>query len=309
MLAILQIRKYFPETPEEEYMQLGFVGLGRMGQAMVPRLLAAGYPVTVWNRTPERAAPLLEYGATLVDSPAALAADTDITLSILTDDRAVEDVYTELLSGDISGKLFIEMSTIRPATIEKLAAALAAKGADLLDAPVSGTVGPAREGRLIALVGGEHTALERARPVLDTLCRRIEHLGPNGSGTMMKLVLNMPMAIYWQGLSEALAMGKQSGLDLAQMLDLIADSPAGIGALRAKIPAILENPAEVAFDVTGVRKDLLAMTATAHLHGVPAPAGSAALAVFAAATAADWGKRDLAQLIPYYLDLVEQSTR
>ncbi len=290
-------------------MQLGFIGLGRMGQAMIPRLLAAGYPITVWNRTAERAAPLVERGATAAASPAAVAAGADITLSILSDDRAVEEVYTGLLEADISGKLFIEMSTIRPATIEKLAAALAAKGAELLDAPVSGTVGPAREGQLIALVGGERAALERARPVLATLCRRIEHLGPNGSGTMMKLVLNMPMAIYWQGLSEALAMGQQAGLDLGQMLDLIADSPAGIGALRARIPAILANPAEVAFDVTGVRKDLLAMTATAHLHGVPAPAGSAALAVFAAATAAGWGERDLAQLIPYYLDLVERSTQ
>ncbi len=290
-------------------MQLGFVGLGRMGQAMVPRLLDAGYPVTVWNRRTERAAPLVERGATLAPSTASLAAGADITLSILTDDRAVEEVYAGLLEADLSGKLFIEMSTIRPATIEKLAAALAAKGADLLDAPVSGTVAPAREGQLIALVGGESAVLERARPVLATLCRRIEHLGPNGSGTMMKLVLNMPMAIYWQGLAEALAMGKQAGLDLTQMLDLIADSPAGIGALRAKIPAILEDPAEVAFDVTGVRKDLLAMTATAHLHGVPAPAGSAALAAFAAATAAGWGDRDLARLIPYYLDLVERSTR
>lgn len=288
-------------------MQLGFVGLGRMGQAMVPRLLTAGYPVTVWNRTAERARPLVEAGAALAPSLAALAESADITLTILTDDEAVEEVYSGLLGGEIAGKLFIEMSTVRPATIEKLAAALAARSAELIDAPVSGTVAPARAGQLIALVGGSSAALERARPVLDVLCRRVEHLGPNGSGTTMKLVLNMPMAIYWQGLSEALAMGRRAGLDLAQMLDLIADSPAGIGALRAKIPAILENPADVAFDVTGVRKDLLAMTATAHLHGVPAPAGAAALAAFAAATAAGWGERDLAQFIPFYIDMVEKT--
>lgn len=123
----------------------------------------------------------------------------------------------------------------------------------------------------------------------------------------MKLVLNMPMAVYWQALAEALAMGVQSGLDLPEMLDLIADSPAGIGALRAKIPAILEPSAEVWFDVTGVRKDLLAMTTTGHLLGVPMPSSGAALASFAAATAAGWGQRDLAELIPYYIALVQKT--
>jgi 3-hydroxyisobutyrate dehydrogenase-like beta-hydroxyacid dehydrogenase len=116
------------------------------------------------------------------------------------------------------------------------------------------------------------------------------------------------MAIYWQGLAEALALGSQHGLDLATMLDLIADSPAAIGALRAKIPAILGDVGEVAFDVTGVRKDLLAMIESGQRVGVPMPAASAALISFMAATAAGRGGDDLAALIPHYLAAVRATT-
>lgn len=293
-------------------MQLCFVGLGRMGQAMVPRLLAAGFVVSVWNRTRTRAEPLLAQGAHWVESLEALPLQGDLIFTMLTDDAAVAQVYgagpTEgLLAGDVAGKLFIEMSTIRPDTIGRIATIAAAKGAALLDAPMSGTVGPAREGKLLAMVGGAPADLERARPVLDLLCRRIAYMGPTGSGTTMKLVLNMPMAIYWQALAESLSMGVQSGLDLATMLELITDSPAGLAALRMKIPAILGTADEVAFDVTGVRKDLLAMIATAQLLGVPTPSGSAALASYAAATAAGRGERDLADLIPYYIEMVQKT--
>ncbi|MCG8348285.1 MAG: NAD(P)-dependent oxidoreductase [Chloroflexales bacterium] len=292
-------------------MHIGFVGLGRMGQAMASRLIGAGFSLTVWNRTLSKAEPLLEWGAHLAESLPALANVSDLTFTMLTDDNAVIQVYDPsdgLLAGDVTGRLFVEMSTIRPDTIKRIAALAVEREAALLDVPVSGTIGPAREGKLMALVGGTSEDLERARPALDVLCRRIAHVGPNGSGAMMKLVLNMPMAIYWQGLAEALAMGVQSGLDLGQMLDLIADSPAGLAALRMKIPAILGQTDEVAFDITGVRKDLLAMTVTAHLLGVPAPTGSAALASFAAATTAAWGDRDLAELIPYYIELAQKTT-
>jgi 3-hydroxyisobutyrate dehydrogenase-like beta-hydroxyacid dehydrogenase len=291
-------------------MQIGFVGLGRMGQAMVTRLLDAGFAVMVWNRTRAKAEPLLEHGATLAESLVALASSSDLVMSIVTDDAAVEQIYSPpdgLLAGEVAGTLFVEMSTIRPDTISRLAAAAAARRASLVDAPVSGTVGPAREGRLLALAGGTADDVARARPALECFCRRVAHLGANGSGSTMKLVLNMPMAVYWQGLAEALAMGSRAGLDMQQMLELIADSPAALGALPAKIPAILEPGDEVWFNITGVRKDLLAMITTGQLHGVPMPAGSAALLSFASATGAAWGERDLAELIIYYREMVEQT--
>jgi len=290
--------------------RIGLIGLGRMGVAMGGRLLAAGFPLAVWNRTRARASTLLEQGATWAASPRALAAQCDVVLTVVTDDAAVQRVYTGddgLLAGDVAGKLFVEMSTVRADTIVELGRQVAAKGAQLVDSPVSGTVGPARAGALLALVGGEPAAVERARPVLAPLTRRIAHVGPGGSGTTMKLVLNLPMAIYWQGLAEALALGTRFGLDRAQMLDLIMDSPAALAALAIKRDAILGSTGEVAFDITGVRKDLLAMIATGQQLGVPMPAASAALMSFMYATAAGKGGDDLAALIPHFIDAVQRS--
>jgi 3-hydroxyisobutyrate dehydrogenase len=298
-----------PDAPQPKE-RIGFIGLGRMGQAMCGRLLAAGFPLTVHNRTHSRAAALLEQGAVWASTPAEVAQRSDIVLTILTDDRAVERVYTGehgLLAGDVAGKLFVEMSTIRTATITSLGRTVAQHGVRLLDAPVSGTVEPARRGELMALIGGAAEDLERVRPVLEQLCRRIVHLGGPGAGTTMKLVLNMPMAVFWAALAEALAIGTQHGLALDQMLDVFLDSPVALPALRLKAPLLLGTPHEVAFDVTGVRKDLLAMIATGQDVGVPMPAAAAALGHFAAATAAGYGERDLAFLVEYLADIARRT--
>lgn len=291
--------------------RIGIVGIGRMGAAIAGRIINAGYPLTVWNRTLSRAEALREHGARIAATPRALAEACDIVLTLLTDDAAIDAVYhgaDGLLAGHVAGTLFVEMSTVRTATILRLAPAIVERGAALIDSPVSGTVGPAREGQLLALVGGDARDVARAQPILATFCRRIVHLGPNGSGTTMKLALNLPMAIYWQALAEALALGSQFGLDLATMLDLIADSPAALRALGPKIPVILGARGEVAFDVTGVRKDLLAMIETGQSVGVPMPAASAALLSFTAATAAGIGAEDLAALVPHYVKSVRAAT-
>jgi 3-hydroxyisobutyrate dehydrogenase len=290
--------------------RIGFAGLGRMGQAMAGRLLAGGFSLAVYNRTRAKADQLLAQGASWADTPSALAQQSDIILTILTDDRAVEQIYSGargLLDCDCDGKLFVEMSTIRTSTIQSLRPLVEARGARLLDAPVSGTLEPARQGQLLAMVGGLAEDLARARPALELLCRRIVHMGPSGSGTTMKLVLNMPMAIFWSSLAEAMAMGAQFGLDRAQMLDVYLDSPVALPALRMKAPLLLGAPHEVAFDVTGVRKDLLAMVATGQDAGVPMPVGSAALALFAAATAAGYGGRDMISVVEYLLEQVRES--
>ncbi len=292
--------------------RLGFIGLGRMGQAMAGRLLAAGFPLTLHNRTRSRADALVASGAIWADTPAEVAARSDIILTILTDEQAVETVYCGqhgLLSTDVPGRLFIEMSTIRTATILALAESVERRGAHLLDAPVSGTVAPAREGQLLALVGGRASDLERARPALQILSRRIIHLGGQGAGATMKLVLNMTMACFWGALAESLAIGRQFGLSLEAMLDVYLDSPVALPALRSKKPTLLGETSEVAFDVTGVRKDLRSMIATAQDAGVPAPVASAALAHFAAATAAGYGERDLAAVVDYLADLARRTAR
>lgn len=292
--------------------RVGFVGLGRMGQAMAQRLLAAGYPLTVYNRTQARADALVSAGAHWAATPAEVTTRSDIVFTILTDDQAVDTIYRGprgLLSGDADGRLFIEMSTIRTATIMALAAVAEERGARLLDAPVSGTVAPARDGQLLVLVGGATTDLERARPLLQTLGRRIVHLGGQGAGTTMKLVLNMTMASFWGALAESLAVGRQFGLDMETMLNVYLDSPVALPALRAKAPLLLGASHDVAFDVTGVRKDLLAMVATAQEAGVPTPVASSALAHFAAATAAGYGERDLAFLVEYLAEVARRTAQ
>jgi 3-hydroxyisobutyrate dehydrogenase-like beta-hydroxyacid dehydrogenase len=273
-----------------------------MGRAMVPRLIAAGFPVAVWNRSERPLAEMAALGAAPMATPAALTAAADVVITMLTDDAAVDAVYAGergLIRAPAPGRLFVEMSTILPATVQRLAAAARRQGAALIDAPVSGTVGPAREGRLLILCGGEAADLDRARPALLPLARRIVHLGPTGSGTVMKLVLNLPMAVWWQGLAEALALGSRSGLAVATMLDLIADSPAAIAALPAKMKVLLGEESEVAFDIAGVRKDLAAMTAAGRAVDVAMPAGEGAVAGFTAAVAAGWGARDLAAIAAF----------
>jgi 3-hydroxyisobutyrate dehydrogenase len=169
-------------------MQVGVAGLGKMGAAIAARLIEVGHQVAVWNRSPDKARPLADAGAKVAATPAALAASCDTVISILTDADAIETVYggpAGLLSGDAKGKLFIEMSTVRPQTEVALADKVRARGAALIECPVGGTVGPARQGKLLGLVGGEPANFTRARPLLDQLCRRVEHCGPVGAGASM----------------------------------------------------------------------------------------------------------------------------
>lgn len=284
---------------------IGFVGLGRMGQIMCEHILNAGFPLTVYNRTKAKAEGILAKGANWANSPAELAQSADIILTILTDDTAVEQVYlgeNGLLSADIPNRLLIEMSTIRAEVIMKVAEQSKAHGAQFLDAPVSGTLEPARLGQLMTMVGGDAADLERARPVFETFSRRIVHMGGTGRGTIMKLSLNMGMAIFWAGLAESLAMGSQAGLSIEQMLDIYLDSPVAPPALRGKVPLLLGQEHEVAFDVTGVRKDLLAMVSTAQSYGVSAATGASAAALFSAATAAGYGDKDLVFAVEYMIE-------
>ena len=291
--------------------RVGLAGLGRMGSALAGRLLGAGLALTVWNRTPARAEPVLAAGAAWAETAADLAARCDVVLTSLTDDRAVEEVYLGergLLAGARPDTLCVEMSTIRTATILRLAPLVAARGARLVDAPVSGTPEPARQGQLLVMVGGAAEDVERARPVLATFSRRIVHLGPTGAGTTMKLVLNMPMAIYWASLGEALAMGGRHGLSLEQMLDVILDSQVALPALRARAAVLLGAAHEVAFDLAGVHKDLRAMIANAQAAGVATPTADGALAEYAAALAAGHGARDFTFLMPFLMQAAAATT-
>jgi len=260
-------------------MQIGVAGLGRMGAAIALRLMEVGHMVTVWNRAAAKAKPLADAGAKVAASPAELAGGAEAIITILTDAAAIEAVYngpSGLLAADAKGKLFIEMSTVRPETEIALAAKVRAKGAALVECPVGGTTGPARQGKLIGLMGAEPADAARAKPILDQLCRRVEHCGPVGSGAVMKLAINLPLMVYWQALGEALAMARSVAIDPERLMDLLSDTSGAANVLKVRAPGIAAmlkggGAGTVTFDVDSGIKDMQSMLAEAKSRGVELP--------------------------------------
>jgi 3-hydroxyisobutyrate dehydrogenase len=284
-------------------MEIGFCGLGRMGSAMARRLIDQGHRLTVWNRSEGKATPLLEAGALWAKTPADAAAAGDIAITMLTDDHAVTAVYDGaqgLLSGPVKGKLFVEMSTIMPETTRALAGRVRAKGAALVECPVGGTVGPAREGKLLGMAGGELQDFARARPILEQLCRRVDHLGPNGNGTAMKLAINLPLIVYWEALGEALSLVRDCGIPAAKLLEIMGESSGGANALKpraAKLAAVLEGgTADVGFDIANARKDLDVIAEVARRLGIELPVAATASDAYDRAIAEGWGGQDASSL-------------
>ncbi|TMJ32710.1 MAG: NAD(P)-dependent oxidoreductase [Alphaproteobacteria bacterium] len=291
-------------------MQIGIAGLGRMGAAIAGRLIEAGHTLSVWNRSPEKAGPLEAAGAALARSPGELAAKVGTVITILTDAAAIETVYdgpSGLLSGKVAGKLFIEMSTVRPQTEIDLAGRVRAKGAGFVECPVGGTVGPARQGKLIGLMGAEEDDAARARPILAQLCRRLEHVGPVGNGALMKLAINLPLLVYWQALGEALALSRSVGLDPSRLMDLFADTSGGTNVIKMRGPAVatmLEggDPGPVGFPIDGGLKDLRTMLAEGKARGLELPLVERTLACFEQASRDRWGGRDAASMPVYWTE-------
>lgn len=285
-------------------MKIGLAGTGRMGAAMAQRLLGVGHELTVWNRTADRTRPLAALGAKVAASPAQLAQGADMVLTILTNAEAIEATYngaSGLLAGEVGGKLFVEMSTVRPQVEQALAAKVQARGASLIDCPVGGTVGPAQTGKLLGFVGGAAADVARARPVLEQLCRRVEHVGPVGSGARLKLAINLPLLVYWQSLGEALALCQSLDVEPARLMDIIADTSGGTNVLKVRGQAIAEalKGKEIApptFDVDSIRKDLSTMIEEARALGYEAPVTERALQCYDAVSRAGNGGMDGAML-------------
>ena len=285
-------------------MKIGIAGTGRMGAAMAQRLLSVGHEVTVWNRSQEKTKPLAEAGAKVAATPRDLATRSELVISILTDAAAIAATYkgdAGLLAGDVRGRLFVEMSTVRPEVEEKLAQETSAKGAALVDCPVGGSTAPAREGKLLGFVGGEANDVARAKPILDQLCRRVEHVGSVGSGARMKLAINLPLLVYWQALGEALLIIKSLNLDPARVIDILSDTSGGPNGLKARGPAIAaalkgKEITPVTFDVDSIRKDLRTMIEEGRALGSTLPVTQCALSCFDAASKDGLGAKDASTL-------------
>ncbi len=281
-------------------MGVGICGTGSMGSAMAERLMEEGQQVSVWNRTAGRTQPLLDQGAQFTDSPAALAAACDTVISMVLDDDAIAAVYQGeggLLSADLGGTLIVEMSTIRPGTSERVAVGVRGAGGRFVECPVGGSVQPARNGQLLGLAGGEATDVEAARPLLEQLCRRLEHVGPVGAGAAMKLAVNLPLLVYWEAVGEALAIAAGAGIDLSQAADILADTSGTIKVAPGRLPAIVDvvngdRPNVAAFSMSGMAKDLRLMSEVAAGHKINAPVADAACQCYADAVTDGWGERE-----------------
>jgi 3-hydroxyisobutyrate dehydrogenase len=269
-------------------LKLGVVGIGRMGAAIAGRLLGLGHEVTVWNRSADKARALAAAGAKVASTPAELAAQAEFIISILSNAEAVEQAYAGaggLLSGNVAGKLFIEMSTVRPETERALAQKVKAKGAALIECPVGGTVGPAKDGKLFGFVGGDAADVARAKSLLDQMCRRVEHVGPIGAGASMKLAINLPLLVFWQSFGEALSLCEPLGLDPARLVDIFADTSGGPNVLKGRGPMIVaalqgKDTGPITFDVDLIRKDLRTMIEEAASRGMTLPVAASALQSF-----------------------------
>ncbi|HUF93023.1 MAG TPA: NAD(P)-dependent oxidoreductase [Candidatus Limnocylindria bacterium] len=238
---------------------LGFVGLGAMGSRMAARLLAAGYPVVGYNRTTHKAAALVEAGLTLAPSPRAVAEASDTVFSMVTDDAALRAVALGpegIVAGLAPGATFVEMSTVSPALVRELAAAVAGRGAAMLDAPVSGSPVTVEQGQASIVVGGEPDILERVRPYLLAIGPTVTHVGPLGLAKTMKIAINLGLAVQMLAFSEAVLLAEKSGITRERAVEAMLKSVVASPMVKYRGPLVLGMPEEAMFDVAMMQKDV-----------------------------------------------------
>ena len=289
-------------------MHIGVAGVGRMGGAIAARLMEVGHTVTVWNRSPGKTKSLADADAKVASTPADLATQAEAVITILTNREALDAIYggdAGLLSGDVKGKLFIEMSTVQPHDEVALAEKVRAKGGIFVECPVGGTVGPARQGKLLGCAGANKEDFGKAKPLLDQMCRRVELMGPVGSGASMKLAINLPLLVAYQALAEAYMLCRHLKLDNTWLMEFFSDTSGGPNVLKNRGPIIAKaldgiDPGAANFDVDLIRKDLATMLAEAKAKGANLPLVERTLAIYDDASSAGWGKRDGAWLPAYW---------
>ncbi|HKQ96621.1 MAG TPA: NAD(P)-dependent oxidoreductase [Candidatus Polarisedimenticolia bacterium] len=256
-------------------LKVGFIGLGIMGRPMAGHLLKAGHPLAVWNRTPGKSAELAAAGARVATSAADAAKGADIVIVMVTDSADVEAVIAGpggILEGIQQGALVVDMSTISPQTERRMADLLRARGADLIDAPVSGGDVGARNATLAIMAGGAAAAVERARPVLMRLGKSVTHCGPIGAGQLAKLCNQILVSVNLLAVSEAIALARTGGLDPEVMLKAVEGGAAASWQLSNLGPRILRGDFDPGFMVDLMQKDLRLVLETAASSGKPLPA-------------------------------------
>jgi 3-hydroxyisobutyrate dehydrogenase-like beta-hydroxyacid dehydrogenase len=278
---------------------LGFVGLGVMGSRMVKRLLDAGHTVTGYNRTKSKAQWLLDAGMKWADTPRAVAQTAEITFSMVTNTEALKAIALGpdgLLAGLGPGKIYIDMSTVSPAASRDLAMQVAAKGAQMLDAPVSGSVSTLEEGKLSIMVGGDRAICERARPILQAIGPKVTHVGGNGLAVGMKIATNLSLAVQMLAFSEGVLLAEKSGIARATAVEVLLNSVIASPMVKYRGPFVLKMPDEAWFDVNMMQKDLLLALEMGRGLDVPLPTTAITNEMLTAARGMGLEKKDFAVL-------------
>jgi 3-hydroxyisobutyrate dehydrogenase-like beta-hydroxyacid dehydrogenase len=278
--------------------KIGFMGLGIMGTPMAANLLKAGYPVMVYNRTPEKAEPLVKQGAGLASNPKALAQAADVVIAMVTGPEALSDL---LWGPDGAGgafnhrKVFINMSS--PSYTRDLARELEPGGVTFIDAPVSGTKKPAEDGTLIILAGGPQDKVQELEPLFLALGKKVVFCGPAGQGSMMKMFINLLLGLMMEGFAEVLNFGRLGGLSMEAMLDTVFSGPLNCAMFQMKAANIQNNTYPTAFPLKHMTKDAKFVVDTAFELGAPVPGGQTVLHLFRTGVAQGWGDEDLSAIM------------
>jgi 3-hydroxyisobutyrate dehydrogenase-like beta-hydroxyacid dehydrogenase len=277
---------------------IGFVGLGHMGGNMAARFLAAGSPVYGADRSREHATPLIDAGLRWCDTGREVAAATDVVLTSLPDDRVLEAVASGpdgILAGLTPGKTWIDVSTVSPHVSRQLSARVRRQGAFMLDAPVSGSVPQVQSGTLTIMVGGDEDAYHRVEPILRVLGTPT-HVGENGQGLVLKLAVNISLAVQMLAFAEGLLLAERDGIDRRVALDVMTQSPIGSPMLKTRAPLVLDLPEDAWFDIELMHKDIRLALDTAADLGLPLASAEVADTVLSRAQELGYGRRDLAAL-------------
>jgi 3-hydroxyisobutyrate dehydrogenase len=262
---------------------VGFIGLGLMGEPMAENLVRAGYPLVVWNRTPSKADNLIRAGAQLAATPDQAAAQANVLITIVSDPPALEDVLWgthHALESLRAGSLLIDSSTVSPGLARQVADACAKRGVDFLDAPVTGGTWGAQKGELVFMVGGKVETLERARPVLETMGKKIFLLGSNGAGQTVKLGMNLLLALEVNAFAEALALVTTAGVSAERLVEVMQSSMGRAPLLDVKAPLMLKGEFPASFPLRLMHKDIRLALELAQEHDVSLPIGEAAYATY-----------------------------
>jgi len=259
--------------------RVGFAGMGTMGAAMAANLARAGARPTVWNRTPGKAAAVLELGASEATTPAALAAGVDVLVLCLSDTPDVEAVLfgaDGIAQGIVDGSLVVDCSTISPGSTREFATALAAQGVGFVDAPVSGGSEGARQGTLTIMCGGSEADVERARPILSAMGKTITHMGPVGAGQATKAVNQVILAGTYLGVAEGIVLAIKAGLDPDRVVDALSGGAAGSWVLQNRSGRMIADDYPLGFRIALHRKDLGIALAMAREVGAALPVAALA---------------------------------